>query len=286
MKIPIALFRLPDELFKLYGAIRSFDWEKGRKRDGCTATVETLAEMVGKEKRATQANLNRLEACGAIRIERRVRMPNLIYCTPEAFDPARVQSIAPKGAAGCTPRVRSTANKGAVERTLRVQSVAPEVDTIKQRPEVETFAGQAAPAAAPLVLAAQVAPQKRERKPKDPAPTAAVREAYSEAYAQRYDGHRPAISAKVNGQFAQLLVAIPAADAPAVAAFYVSHNDAFYVRKAHPVGLLLADAPKLHMEWATGQRINAETARQNERTAGNAAWAYAKELEEKERKRS
>ena len=36
-----------------------------------------------------------------------------------------------------------------------------------------------------------------------------------------------------------------AEDAPAVAAFYVGHNDAFYIRKGHDVGQLLADAEKL-----------------------------------------
>jgi hypothetical protein len=38
-----------------------------------------------------------------------------------------------------------------------------------------------------------------------------------------------------------------------VAAFYVKHEDAFYVRKAHPIGLLLSDAQKLRMEWITGR---------------------------------
>ena len=54
---------------------------------------------------------------------------------------------------------------------------------------------------------------------------------------------------------ASLLRRLPVAEAPEVAAFYVRHNAALYVRAGHAVDLLLRDAEKLRTEWATGRII-------------------------------
>jgi hypothetical protein len=62
---------------------------------------------------------------------------------------------------------------------------------------------------------------------------------------------------------------IPEAEAPAVAAFYLTHNDAFYVKSMHPVGLLLRDAEKLRTEWATGRKVTSIQARQGEARDAN-----------------
>jgi hypothetical protein len=43
------------------------------------------------------------------------------------------------------------------------------------------------------------------------------------------------------------------ADAPAVAAFYLTSNDAKYVRAKHPLNLLVLEAEKFHTEWLTGR---------------------------------
>jgi Transcription initiation factor TFIID, subunit TAF6 (also component of histone acetyltransferase SAGA) len=86
------------------------------------------------------------------------------------------------------------------------------------------------------------------------APTAAIWEAYARAYQDRY-GVAPVRNAKVNGQLAHLLTRLGADEAPAVAAFFVRHNNRYYVQKAHSVDCLLADAEKLRTEWATGRRV-------------------------------
>jgi hypothetical protein len=44
-------------------------------------------------------------------------------------------------------------------------------------------------------------------------------------------------------------------DAPGVAQVFLAHTDPWYVRKGHPVDILLADAEKLHMEWQRGAPI-------------------------------
>jgi hypothetical protein len=52
---------------------------------------------------------------------------------------------------------------------------------------------------------------------------------------------------------------------PAVAAFYLTHPDAYYARAMHPVGLLLQNAEKLYTEYQTGQKVTGTSARQGEK---------------------
>lgn len=138
VQIQVRLLELPDELFKLNSIIQSFDWQKeGEERAGCTARVETLAKMAGKRVRQTQVNLARLEACGAISVERRPMRTNRLLCTPENFDPVKVQPTAPGAADRTTrrgqhPKVQPTAPQGAVEQQKGVQPTAPELETENQ----------------------------------------------------------------------------------------------------------------------------------------------------------
>lgn len=83
------------------------------------------------------------------------------------------------------------------------------------------------------------------------AKTALIREAYSSAYKIRY-GAEPLINASVNGILSRLVDRLGSEVAPGVAAFYVQHNDPFYVNKRHPVNLMLRDAEGLHTQWITG----------------------------------
>jgi phage replication O-like protein O len=69
--------------------------------------------------------------------------------------------------------------------------------------------------------------------------------AYKTAYEKRY-GIGPIRNVKVSSQIEE---------SPQVAAFFVSHNDQFYIRKVHSVGVMLADAEKLRTEWATGKQF-------------------------------
>lgn len=108
---------------------------------------------------------------------------------------------------------------------------------------------------------------RRKAEAQDTPLQAACREtwqAYCDAYFRRY-GTEPVRNAKVNSQVKQLCQALPHDEAPGVAAFYVGHNDAFYVRKGHDIGLLVTDAVKLRMEWATGRQMTGMRARQEER---------------------
>jgi len=90
-------------------------------------------------------------------------------------------------------------------------------------------------------------------------------DAYSDAYRERY-GVAPVRNAKVNSAIKSFTRRIGADESPGVARYFVSHADAFYGRKCHDVGLMLADAEKLRTEWATQRQVTGVTARQQERT--------------------
>lgn len=92
--------------------------------------------------------------------------------------------------------------------------------------------------------------------------------AYSMAYAARY-GPDPVRNVKVNSLVKQVVQRLGAEEAPLVAAFFVGHANAFYVRKSHDLGSLVADAEKLRMEWASGRMVTATSAQQEDRTQSN-----------------
>jgi flagellar motor switch protein FliM len=87
-------------------------------------------------------------------------------------------------------------------------------------------------------------------------------EAYRSAFASRW-GADPVRNARINSQVKQVVAAL-GANAPDVAAYFVSHNDRFYVAKRHPVGCLLKDAEGLHTQWYTGVKSTALEAKSAE----------------------
>jgi hypothetical protein len=87
------------------------------------------------------------------------------------------------------------------------------------------------------------------------ASSAKVWVAYAAAYKLRY-GIFPVRNAKVNSMLKQFVSRVPMAEAPAVAEFYVADTEPLYVKAAHCIDLLLRDAEKVRMAWATGRRVN------------------------------
>lgn len=112
-------------------------------------------------------------------------------------------------------------------------------------------------------------PEEEEKKKNcdPPSAVAAVWSRYAESYQARYRTN-PLRNAKVNGQIAQFIQRVGAGAAPELAAFYVRHNDQFYVRARHPPGLLLRDAEGLHTQWKTGQTVTSSQARKIDETQG------------------
>ncbi len=91
---------------------------------------------------------------------------------------------------------------------------------------------------------------------------------YSDSYFNRYS-IEPKRNPKVNSIVKQFVQRIGHEESPHVAAFYVSHNEQFYVKKTHPVELMLKDAEGLHTQWATGKTMTGTRARQIDQSQAN-----------------
>lgn len=76
--------------------------------------------------------------------------------------------------------------------------------------------------------------------------------AYGDAYELKYTT-RPIRNAKVSSQVKGFVERVGRDEAIAMAEWFVSHPDAFYVKNLHTFGLLLTDAEKLRTQWATGR---------------------------------
>lgn len=92
--------------------------------------------------------------------------------------------------------------------------------------------------------------------------------AYAAAYLERH-GAAPPRNKDANRLLCNLIDKIGLDAAPAVAAFYVTHNWSKYVNGKHPLEMLAYDAAKLHTEWKTGQKSTMVGAQLQERTAEN-----------------
>jgi len=103
---------------------------------------------------------------------------------------------------------------------------------------------------------------------KQPMPTAETWKAYAGAYQVRY-GVPPVRNATVNGRLANFVKRLGATEAPAVAAWFVLHNAAWYVRGGHSISTMLKDAEKLRTEWARNKQITATEATQVDKTQTN-----------------
>lgn len=95
-------------------------------------------------------------------------------------------------------------------------------------------------------------------------------EAYRQSFQARY-GVDPVRNAKTNSQLGQLVDRLGQEEAPAVAAFYCTHDGLLYVRGKHCVDLLLRDAEGLRMEWATGRQVTSGQAALTDRTSTTGA---------------
>lgn len=110
--------------------------------------------------------------------------------------------------------------------------------------------------------------QKKQVAKKEPTPSAETWKAYATAYHSRYRV-TPVRNATVNGQLKNLVARLGADEAPQVAAWYVGHQNQFYVGGGHSVGLLLRDCEKLRTQWATGKQVTATQAIQADKTQTN-----------------
>lgn len=255
--------------FCLYCALMRYANQHGE----CFPTIARLAADIDTSVRTVQYELRKLEEAGYITTTDVLDGPSIYTvhdpstlaasgANPEACNPAPTSE--PMHDGDCT---------GATCCTTPVQSVAPVAspptppintpvtESKLQRDSVPVSLVEQDPVNKTNTLATREISRALSA---DASPACKTWAAYCEAFVARY-GVPPTRNAKVNGQIAQFLKRIPHDDAPCVAAFYVRNSDAFYVKAAHSVGLLLRDAEKLHVEWQRGRRVTTQEARDVDR---------------------
>lgn len=86
--------------------------------------------------------------------------------------------------------------------------------------------------------------------------------AYQEAYRKRY-GVDPVRNATTNSQCSALAKRL-GESAVEVVKFYLTHNDGFFLKNQHPIGLCLSQAESLHTQWQRGVAVTGSQVRQFE----------------------
>lgn len=99
--------------------------------------------------------------------------------------------------------------------------------------------------------------------------TRKTRQAYVTAYERRWEVE-PVLDRQANSMIKKFVEKLGVEEAPAVAAFYLTHNRQDYVRSKHDVALMLRDARGLRTEWATGRKVTDTAARQADKSSANA----------------
>lgn len=120
---------------------------------------------------------------------------------------------------------------------------------------------------APVLQLVVEAPKPRKQRAATSPEQEACRatwDAYTEAYADRY-GVEPVRNAKVSASIKAFVRRVGHHEAPGIARYYLSHCSAYYAKRCHDTGAMLADAEKLRTEWATQRQVTGVTARQQER---------------------
>lgn len=254
--------------FCLYCALLRYANQQGT----CYPTVSRLASDIAASVRTVQYELRKLEEAGYLTVTDVVDGPS-IYLVHDPSDRTHAGN-----SAVCNSEERAEDNPtelctGAIDCTTPVQPAAPVAspptppintpvtESKLQRDSVPVSLVEQDPVNKTNTLATREISRALSA---DASPACKTWAAYCEAFVARY-GVPPTRNAKVNGQIAQFLKRIPHDDAPCVAAFYVRNSDAFYVKAAHSVGLLLRDAEKLHVEWQRGRRVTTQEARDVDR---------------------
>ncbi|MBU0917861.1 MAG: hypothetical protein KKD97_16060 [Gammaproteobacteria bacterium] len=166
---------------------------------------------------------------------------------------------------GATPPLASpfegSANTLGSKAQAKAQASAQEQANANGQEQAHAQAGLRPASAKPRAPADKSADEQRS-------PSSLVWDFYAAAYGTRY-GHEPTRNAKVNGQLANFIKRVPVEEAPSIAAFFVTMNSAFYVRKCHAVDCLLADAEAIRTQWLNGRVVTNTHAAQADRTQTN-----------------
>ncbi|WP_082881539.1 helix-turn-helix domain-containing protein [Eikenella sp. NML120348] len=240
----------------------------------CYPSQERLAAKCSMALRTVVSHCKWLEQRGILRKERRQntqrRKTDLYYITLDEYSEPANSACANSACAKSSPE---RANFAPSERANFAPSYKEEPsETFNHQREPSEVATGINPAAAePEFQLAEIQTAKPAKpKPKsEPNPdNVATWQAYAGAYRERY-GVLPASNAKTRGQTAQLVRFVGRELAPHLAAYFVSHNNRWFVQCRHEIGCLLKSYQQVLTDMQRGEQMTQAKAQQAERTQGN-----------------
>lgn len=222
-----------------------------------------LEELCGIPERTLRRHMASLRDEGVVlrRLEAAAR-PRTFY----ALDLDKLGADPEKFASG-KERPKRPAQSGQSARP-RAAKVQPLSKPLEKEIELEENCGAASQA---LALVEHTHAKPRPKRTTETTEGSATWNAYAEAYAKRY-GRPPVSNGKQYALCAQLVKRL-GADAPLVAAFYVTHGSRFYVQALHPLGLLVRDAEAMHTQWGAGHQVTEALARKLDTASEGSAMA-------------
>nr|WP_082888201.1 helix-turn-helix domain-containing protein [Eikenella sp. NML97-A-109] len=247
----------------------------------CYPSQERLAAKCSMALRTVVSHCKWLEQRGILRKERRQntqrRKTDLYYITLDEYSEPANSACANSACANSACANSACANSACAKYSPERANFAP---SYKEEPS-ETFNHQREPsevatginpaAAEPEFQLAEIQTAKPAKpKPKsEPNPdNVATWQAYAGAYRERY-GVLPASNAKTRGQTAQLVRFVGRELAPHLAAYFVSHNNRWFVQCRHEIGCLLKSYQQVLTDMQRGEQMTQAKAQQAERTQGN-----------------
>ncbi|UXB33919.1 helix-turn-helix domain-containing protein [Stenotrophomonas maltophilia] len=247
----------------------------------CWPAVGTIAARCCMSARAVRTAMDHLEAVGLLTRDRRFNSSTVYKVTPANFDKAAVPSKAGRksGKAGTAPGAGAAPHAGGAPAAggdaphaggdapgagLGVRPVPPNRHITLNEPSEEPSFPAGLPAA-PLAVASETDLQAACR---------ATWAAYASAYRDRH-GVAPVRNAKVNSNVRQIVQRLGHAEAPLVAAWFLTVNERYVVQNMHDLGALLAKCEAYRTQWATGRQVTEEAARQTDKTQTNLGAADA-----------
>lgn len=240
----------------------------------CYPSQERLAAKCSMALRTVVSHCKWLEQRGILRKERRQntqrRKTDLYYITLDEYSEPANSACANSACAKSSPE---RANFAPSERANFAPSYKEEPsETFNHQREPSEVATGINPAAAePEFQLAEIQTAKPAKpKPKsEPNPdNVATWQAYAGAYRERY-GVLPASNAKTRGQTAQLVRFVGRELAPHLAAYFVSHNNRWFVQCRHEIGCLLKSYQQVLTDMQRGEQMTQAKAQRAERTQGN-----------------
>jgi hypothetical protein len=210
----------------------------------CYPSIQTIAKKCSMSERSVFSHIDYLERGFALKRENRKGRSSIYhldpckFCTPEDIAPTPANSSPAPANLADTP-----ANS------------APRIIT---KPLLKS----------PSNLNPSSSPEKQGEEEKLQSVCRETWKSYSNAYFSRYQTE-PIRNASVNTFIKTFCKKIPHHEAPHVAAFFVAHNDKFYIQRTHHPSLMSKDAEGLRTQWATGRTMTATKANQLDKTASN-----------------